>query len=222
MMRMTIAGGIEEIREGRLMRRVTNRKSAFVGSATVALVFAGALIAWACTNLATVSPDKPAAEPDDTLTITGQSFAPVQGQGHSGTSASPVAIRFNSLEGQVLGTATPNAAGDFTATIRVPKVDPGQYVLVATQTQEGGPAFGTPARVAITVLGPGGQPAPAQAAPVGRAPISIAPVAKNSSVGLVLLAVIGVLAVALLAGGAAAFVAEARRREVGAKVAAEK
>ena len=79
-----------------------------------------------------------------------------------------VSIRWNSLDGQVLGTfpTTPGANASFgPGTVKVPDVAPGVYELVGTQeppeTQTA--LRGVPARARVTVTGPGGAQPPAAA-----------------------------------------------------------
>jgi hypothetical protein len=196
------------------------RRSVILAGAIMVLVFVGAYVAWACTNLATLDSKPSAAPPGDKVTITGQNFA---------SDGSRVAIRFNSLHGPVLATAVPKADGSFTATIQVPDVKSGQYVLIATQDAKpghggmtgngaGGPAFGTPARLAFGVEGPDGSvAAPPAAPPAGRAPASLATTSNSSSLGTTLLIVVGAVGALLFLGGLAAFVAEVRRRGVGVR-----
>ena len=81
--------------------------------------------------------------------------------GPPGWAPTPVSIRWNSLDGQVLGTfpATPGANATFgPGTIKVPDVPPGVYELVGTQEPpESSTALrGVPARARVIVTGPGG------------------------------------------------------------------
>ena len=87
--------------------------------------------------------------------------------GPPGWAPVPVSIRWNSLDGQVLGTFTTTSGGNASfgpGTVKVPDVAPGVYELVGTQeppeTQTA--LRGVPARARVVVTGPGGaQPAPA-------------------------------------------------------------
>ena len=96
--------------------------------------------------------------PGDEITVFGPpGWAPV-----------PVSIRWNSLDGQVLGTfpATPGANASFgPGTVKVPDVPPGVYELVGTQEPpETSTALrGVPARARVVVTGPGGAMPPAAA-----------------------------------------------------------
>src|SRR5215207_969801 len=81
--------------------------------------------------------------------------------GPPGWAPVPVAIRWNSVDGQVLGTfpTTPGGNASFgPGTIKVPDVPPGVYNLVGTQeppeTQTA--LRGVPARARVVVTGAGG------------------------------------------------------------------
>jgi hypothetical protein len=82
-----------------------------------------------------------------------------------------VSIRWNSLDGQVLGTfpATPGANASFgPGTVKVPDVPPGVYDLIGTQEPPDTSTAlrGVPARARVVVTGPGGAlPAPAAETP---------------------------------------------------------
>ena len=93
--------------------------------------------------------------------------------GPPGWAPVPVSIRWNALDGDVLGTfpTTPGGNAQFgPGTVKVPNVPPGVYELVGTQeppeTQTA--LRGVPARARIVVTGPGGAqpPAAAETAPL--------------------------------------------------------
>ena len=63
------------------------------------------------------------------VTVTGSSFA--VGRGDAPTL--PVQLRWNGVDGMVLAEATPDRAGNISATFTLPEGMPGYYVLVATQ-----------------------------------------------------------------------------------------
>ncbi len=84
--------------------------------------------------------------------------------GPPGWAPVPVSIRWNTLDGQVLGTfpTTPGGNASFgPGTVKVPDVPPGVYDLVGTQeppeTQTA--LRGVPARARVVVTGPGRRPA---------------------------------------------------------------
>jgi len=165
---------------------------------------AGALLltaatAWACTNLATLNLGKAAGEPGNQVTVTGSSFA---------ADAQAVKFHWNGENGEVLAKAKPDAAGNVSATVKVPSdARPGYNVLVATQAAEDGPAFGTPARASFLV----GSTVPSADAPPSGAPTAV--VDDGISTGVVALTVgLGVLGIVLFGAGLSLFTRELRRR----------
>lgn len=93
--------------------------------------------------------------------------------GPPGWAPTPVSVRWNALDGQVLGTfpATPGANASFgPGTVKVPDVPPGVYELVGTQEPpESSTALrGVPARARVVVTGPGGAVPPM---PAGTPPL---------------------------------------------------
>ncbi len=182
------------------------RTAAVFAGAVAALVMAVGVAAYACTNLATLNLSGARANPGDAITVTGSSFA----VGEDGAAASPVLVRWNGVDGDVLAQVTPDQSGNVSASFTVPPAEPGQYVIVATQRDaEGKDEFGTPARAAFEVVGPSGRPAPA----VTDTPASTA--SDSSGAGAVaLMAGLGVVGVGLFALGSTAFVRELRRRDV--------
>ena len=93
--------------------------------------------------------------------------------GPPGWAPTPVSIRWNGLEGEVLGTF-PTTSGSNASfgpgTVRVPDVPPGTYELVGIQDvpENQAQVRGVPARARLTVTGPGGTAprAPAETPPV--------------------------------------------------------
>lgn len=188
-----------------------------VGVGAIVVVLAGSALAWACTSVATLESSPSAGQPGDELTLTGQNFDP---------EGSKVQILFNSMQGPVLAKAKPAADGSVTATITIPDVASGQYVLIADQSGGGFPvnghAFGTPARLALVVPGSNGGTAPVPQSAVEPQPAaSISTAESSSSTGPILLAVLGVAAAVLFIAGLASFLGEIRRREVGAAAPAD-
>lgn len=179
---------------------------------TTAVALAGAVmlfgsVAFACTNLATLNLNKASGQPGDTLEVTGSSFR-VAKEGPS----NPVLLRWNGLEGPVLAQTLPDAAGNVSLTATIPQAQPGYYVLVATQhSPEGVAEYGTPARAAFQILGPGGRSVVAPSGAEGAGSVATEP----ASTGMIALTVaLGVLGLALFAAGTGAFIRQARRREV--------
>lgn len=173
------------------------------GGAGLGAAFAvGAAAVLACTNIATINPGQTAAAPGTDVNITGSSFSTIQ------SGSSQVTVHWNAIDGPVLAQVAPDASGAISATIKIPaNAAAGSYVIVATQADKtGAPAFGTPARVAFQVTGPGETGISAQpvSQPAAQAPITN--VSAVSSATVALLAGIGVIGLLLFVIGAALFV----------------
>ncbi|MDQ3643046.1 MAG: hypothetical protein M3450_16660 [Actinomycetota bacterium] len=87
--------------------------------------------------------------------MTGSSFA--VGRGDAPTL--PVQLRWNGVDGMVLAEATPDRAGNISATFTVPDGMPGYYVLVATQKDAGAstptaPRLGPRTRSSVPAVSP--------------------------------------------------------------------
>lgn len=138
-----------------------------------ALLLAGAMGAFACTNLATLNLDTNYAAAGETIDVTGSSFSEV------GDGTQPVEVRWNATDGPLLGEAEPDSSGAFATEVTVPEdAEAGRYVLIATQAaaepghgleageEQLAPVFGTPARASLVLgdpsapqaIDPGGQP----------------------------------------------------------------
>lgn len=129
------------------------RRWAMGSLGAAAAVVIAAATAWACVsgpslNLSTVN-----AKPGQEVQISGRDFNKVD----------PVAVRWNALDGPVLGTfetvaATGNAFGrSFDGRITVPAdAKAGSYVLIATQTNPEGKMSQMPVRALLTVTPEGG------------------------------------------------------------------
>ena len=81
--------------------------------------------------------------------------------GPPGWAPSPVSIRWNGVEGEVLGTFPTTSGGNASfgpGTVRIPDVAPGTYELVGVQDvpENQAQVRGVPARARITVTGAGG------------------------------------------------------------------
>ncbi|MGH9069996.1 MAG: hypothetical protein ACRDX8_02215 [Acidimicrobiales bacterium] len=170
------------------------------------MVFAAA--AWACTNLATLNLSSAQGAPGSQISLTGSSFTPSV----AGKIAPPVVLHFNSLTGPALATVHPNAAGDINASFTIPQAQPGDYVIVATQTTKSGSAeFGTPARASLVIPGPSGS---ASAQPATASLSSSTPPTSGSG-GILGWAIgLGAGGLALFGAGLGAVVRQGRRREV--------
>jgi len=125
--------------------------------------------------------------------------------GTPGWAPTPVAIRWNTLDGQVLATFPTTSGGNASfgpGTVKVPDVAPGVYELVGTQdAPETQIALrGVPARARIVVTGPGGAaPPPLPETPPVRALQTLKESGGPSTSSLVLLG-LGLFAVTLAAG----------------------
>ena len=177
--------------------------AAFGAAATATVVAAAA--AFACTNLATLNLSSSTGKVGDSVTVTGSSFRVATGT----ATQNPVVLHWNGADGQELGTVVPDKAGNISATFTVPQGQPGYYVIVATPRHaQGVDDYGTPARASYQILG-------ANAPAASPAASGAATGTSDTSSGMIALTVgLGVLGLALFGAGFAAFVRQARRREV--------
>lgn len=187
----------------RMSRRLLTRF--LPAMAAVAAVTAAA--AYACTNLSTLNLSQGAGAPGTTFSATGSSFAP----------NAPVLLHWNSPTGSVIAKVNASPAGAFAATAKVPAATaPGEYTVVATQMSQGAPTFGTPARAAFQVAGPGGSTASAaqNSAPTSNPLASVASSGSGVSGGLLAVTIIlAVLGISLFGFGAAGYVRQRRKAE---------
>jgi hypothetical protein len=178
---------------------------AFSAAVVSMVMFAG--IAYACTNLATLNLSTASGNVGDNVTVTGSSFRTPRA---ATDAVMPVALSWNGAGGPVLATATPDAAGNISASFTIPEGQAGYYVVLATQLDaKGVDAYGTPARAAFQILGANGES-------VVSAPNTQAPVATEGNGGgiLALTVGLGALGLGLFAAGFTAFARQARRQEV--------
>ena len=152
------------------------RRLTVLTAAAAAGVLAMASMAWACTNLIRIDGVSPSVE---------QPAASVVVRGAQAVGNSTVHLRWNRVDGPVLAEARADGAGSFSATMDVPQVSPGIYVITATSE-------GNVARAAMAV-GLGGALTPYDAG----AALAASPDGSGSSTGMTVLAV-GLL---LLASG---------------------
>src|SRR5437763_7735758 len=149
------------------MPSVTKKLAVVAGAAAATVVLALASAAFACTNLAALNLSSSSGQAGTQVTVTGSAFA-------RAPKNTPVALHWNGLDGPVLATVTPDAAGAINATtITIPSdAKPGFYTIVATQTEiaTGLTPWGLPTRAGFQVEGPGATPAqPVQAVSAGSA-----------------------------------------------------
>lgn len=194
-----------------------------VATVTIAPVTVALSTAFACTNLATVSPGSDVVRPGDRITLVGTSF-PVPRT--TGLTATPVAVRWRSVDGPVLAETVPDRTGTISVTIQVPDAPPGHVIIVITQRRPlpgvdgaAGQAVqyvdepGTPARTSIRVLAPG-EPFPTPRLASNRV------ASTDSGAGttlLVLTVVLGAVALSLFGGGFIAYLHQARARAIEAE-----
>ena len=158
--------------------------------------------AWACTALATLEPSAAATPAGSNVAVTGSGFA-TKGAG-------PVVVHWGGVAGPEVGRATPDANGNITAQVAVPKADPGQYVLVATQAKTNGEAvYGTPARASLGVTGTDGA---VPAAPVAGTDNVTTPPANSGGSGVVALTLVFAAAGLALFGAGFITLAKGGRR----------
>jgi hypothetical protein len=163
-------------------------------AAAVALPLAVVATAFACANLATLKLDRGGVAAGADVTAYGRNF-------NSNPNASTVTLRFNSRNGRVLWEGRPQPNGKLTGNFKAPAVQPGQYVILATQTGvDGRPAAGTPGRAPLKIKGGGASSAVAPPAGSGGPTLPSLPL----SIGMALL-MLG------LAGGGLALLSGARR-----------
>lgn len=159
------------------------------------------------------------------LSVTPKSASPgqavnVQGTSFSASGASPVFIRLSTRDGQVLRETTPQgASGRIDATFPIPSaLAPGTYLLLATQTNDvnGRMKSFTPGRTTLRVVAPGAAAAGARAAARKAGPL---PGGTIGGPAAPLAPAVSVLALTLLAAGAALLVVRRRSRVGRAQIA---
>lgn len=179
------------------------------GAATAVTVVLTAATAWACIAGPTLNVNPAQAKPGQEVTLTGFSYK----------GDVPIVVRFNSLDGPVLGTfkADGGRFGDdenLNATVRIPAdAKPGNYVLIATQSDSDGSLSQVPVRALVTVTSDGGPPV--LGAELGQAEFGrpVGPARSESSVGIgpLLLMGMGAAGVAMFAAGMAVLLPSRRR-----------
>lgn len=190
---------------------MNGRRWALAGSLVAAVVTAVAASAWACIAGPTLNLSPAQARPGGQVALSGFSY----------NGDLPIVVRFNALNGPVLGTFTPveGRFGDpesLSGTVTIPAdTKPGSYVLIATQSNPDGSLAQVPVRALVTVTSTGALPvvgAPVAPAEVGR---PVGPALTHSSVhtGALVLVGLGAAGIAMFLAGAASLVA-GRRREV--------
>jgi hypothetical protein len=187
------------------------RQWAALGAGAALLVLVTAASAWACVAGPTLRLTPASVKPGEQVTLSGISYK----------SGLPIVVRFNALDGPLLGTFMPSGGrfGDdefLNGTVTIPAdVKPGSYVLVATQSGTDGKLAQVPVRALVTVTGPGGNPAVGGALgqpELGR-PVGPARTESSVSAGTLLLVAVGVAGVGMFLAGIAAVFMSGRRPE---------
>lgn len=160
------------------MPRTSRRLAVLAAVGIIGVPLTVVATAFACANLATLKLNRAAATPGTTVSVMGRNFNSREG-------ASPVAIRWNGRNGEVLASVRPSR-GKVSTTITVPKVSrSGYYIVVATQTGPNGViAAGTPGRAPLRVRASGGSSNSAAVAPVSSGGGPAAPQALAIGLGL--------------------------------------
>jgi hypothetical protein len=183
------------------MRNARRWGAVAAGTVMFGVVVASAA-AWACIAGPTLIVNPTQAKPGQEVALSGFSY----------NGELPIVVRFNALDGPVLGTFKP-AEGRFgdnealVGKVTIPAdAKPGNYVLVATQSGADGSLAQVPVRALVTVTSVGGAPvlgAPLAQPEVGR---PVGPALTKSSVGTGALVLVGLGAagVAMLVAGLAA------------------
>lgn len=131
------------------------RRAGAIGAAAAAgAVLAMAAAAWACIAGPTLNLNPSTVKPGQEVTLSGFSY----------NGSLPIVVRFNALDGPILGTFTPEEGrfGDpesLVGTVTIPAdTKPGSYILIATQSNPDGSLAQVPVRALLTVA-PNGSPA---------------------------------------------------------------
>jgi hypothetical protein len=162
-------------------------------TAALAIPLAVVATAYACANLATLKLDRGAVSAGTGITAYGRNF-------NSNAKASTVTLRFNGRNGRVLWEGRPQSNGKLTGTFKAPSVQPGQYVILATQTGiDGRPAAGTPGRAPLKIKA-GSAASAAAPAPAGSSGPTLPSLPVGAGMALLMLALAGG-GLALIAGG---------------------
>lgn len=189
--------------------RNARRWQATMVCTALGLVLVSAAAAWACIAGPTLNVSPTVAKPGQAVTLSGFSY----------NGSLPIVVRFNALDGPVLGTFEP-AEGRFgdseflSGTVTIPPgTKAGNYVLIATQSKPDGSLAQVPVRALVTVSVDGSTPllgAPAMQPELGR-PVGPAITTSSVGTGALLLVGLGAAGVAMFLAGIAVLV-PARRR----------
>lgn len=167
------------------------------------MVFAAA--AWACVAGPTLVASPQGVAAGQQVNVSGITWNP----------DFPVVVRFNALDGPVLGEFLPDPDSDrLEGAVTIPQgTAPGNYVLIGTQQAGNGEYTIIPARALVSVQGDGG--APVLGAPILESAAADRPAGLVESdpvgTGSLVLAGVGVAGVALFIAGAGVYLSTRRR-----------
>jgi hypothetical protein len=193
------------------IRRTGAIAAGAVATVVVAVTVVAVSAAWACIAGPTLNLNPAQVKPGQEVALSGFSY----------NGERPIVVRFNALDGPVLGTFQPveGRFGDpefLRGTVKIPAdTKPGSYVLIAAQYAADGSLASVPVRALVTVTSSGGAPAvgaPTIAVEAGR---SVGLMEHESSTNLAALILVG-LAAAVIAGLAAWVLAVGPVRRSGA------
>lgn len=174
-------------------------------SAAGAVMVAGAA-AWACVSGPAVNLSTVNAKPGQEITVTGTNFS----------KSDPVTVRWNALDGPIVGQFGAPQSGAISGTVTVPAdAKAGNYVLILSQSSANGQLSQLPVRALLTVT-PDGAASPVVGAPVatqqtGRA-TGLATSDNSISGASLALIGLGVAGVGMFVAGMAALFAGRRGR----------
>lgn len=182
--------------------------------AMLCIAATGALLAssaWACVSGPVVSLSSANVKAGQEIGVTGTGF--------NATSPDAVVIRFNALDGPVIGTVPgPLVGGILDTKITIPDgTKPASYILVVARQNAQGSLSQSPTRVVFSVLGESGSN-PVLGAPVGTGDTTVRQdglIRKDDSVstGTLALVALGVAGVGMFLAGMAALFASRRPGE---------
>lgn len=195
------------------------RRRTFVGvGAVLGIAVLSGATAWACIAGPTLKVDPAQARPGQEVALSGFSY----------NGSLPIVVRFNALDGPVLGTFEPveGRFGDpelLAGKVTIPAgTKPGNYVLIATQSAPDGSLAQVPVRAVVTVTSSGAVPILGEdllAVDAGR-PVGPTVTRGTPGTGALVLVALGAAGLALFLGGAATVAAGRRGNAVPAPVRA--
>lgn len=166
------------------------------------MIGAGAVVAWACTPQPRSFAVTPAA-------AAAGSVASVVGQGVP--AGSPVQVRWDDLQGRIIGSSTADERGQFQTSVTIPEGQPGVHAVVFSAGEPGQPSVVGVGRLAFKLSSPDGralQPALDPWSSSGPTPNTQAAAARTMTTGFGILG----LGLAVLAGASTLTVVGGRRR----------